>query len=347
MFDTLFGEGQYGLKMLFAFIVVFGLLALALWLVRRFGGKRLGSPAARGRQPRLALIDAATVDGRRRLVLIRRDNVEHLLMIGGPTDVVIEQNIVRAGAAPREVPSARPAAAADSMPRAVPLGEGSMWPLQPEPGPRLEPPPRPEPAPRPQRPAPVVEEGTQWTEPEQQPPTPPQPLFPRERRIRAADPLAGLADESTRPPTTEADPAEHPVRPIEIASRQPARRAPRPPAPPPSPPAAATSDVELNPAADQNLADMAHRLEAALRRPAKGENGHSRPPAATPGATPAGEENAQPPSAPKRPASTAEGRPARAEVRPGRPDGRPAPPKSLYDSLEQEMASLLGRPSKP
>ena len=38
----------------------------------------------RGRMPRLAVIDAAAVDGRRRLVLVRRDNVEHLLMIGGP-----------------------------------------------------------------------------------------------------------------------------------------------------------------------------------------------------------------------------------------------------------------------
>src|SRR5712675_1062924 len=120
MFDTLFGEGQYALKMLFAFIVVFGLLAVALWLVRRFAGERLSNAAARGRQPRLAVIDAATVDGRRRLVLIRRDNVEHLLIIGGPTDVVVEQNIVRAAGA---VP-ARPAAAADTLPRAVPLGEG-------------------------------------------------------------------------------------------------------------------------------------------------------------------------------------------------------------------------------
>ena len=117
MFDTLFGEGQYGLKMLFAFIVVFGLLALALWLVRRFSGERVGNPAARGRQPRLAVIDAATVDGRRRLVLIRRDNVEHLLIIGGPTDVVIEQNILRAAAATREAPAARPPAATDPLPR--------------------------------------------------------------------------------------------------------------------------------------------------------------------------------------------------------------------------------------
>ncbi|MGB8576221.1 MAG: flagellar biosynthesis protein FliO, partial [Pseudolabrys sp.] len=46
---------------------------------------------ARERWPRrVAVIDAAAVDRRRSVVLIRRDNIEHLLMIGGPTDVVIE-----------------------------------------------------------------------------------------------------------------------------------------------------------------------------------------------------------------------------------------------------------------
>src|SRR5437870_10548043 len=144
MLDTLFGEGQSGLKILFFVIVVLALLALAFWLLRRLGAGRLGGGAARGRQPRLAVIDQATVDGRRRLVLIRRDNVEHLLIIGGPTDVVVEQNIVRATAAQ---PQPRPPAASDTLPRAVPLGEGTMWPLQPEPAaPRHEP--RPEPAAR-------------------------------------------------------------------------------------------------------------------------------------------------------------------------------------------------------
>ena len=51
--DTLFGEGQSGLKVLLFVIVVLGLLALAFWLFRRFGGGRLGSdartPAAIGR----------------------------------------------------------------------------------------------------------------------------------------------------------------------------------------------------------------------------------------------------------------------------------------------------------
>ena len=80
----------------FAFVAVLALIGLAAWLVRRFGVNRLGTNANRGRMPRLAVIDAAAVDGRRRLVLVRRDNVEHLLMIGGPTDIVVEPNIVRA-----------------------------------------------------------------------------------------------------------------------------------------------------------------------------------------------------------------------------------------------------------
>jgi len=102
MLDTVFGEGQTGLKVFLFVIIVLALLALAFWLMRRFGGGRLGGGATRGRQPRLAVIDQATVDSRRRLVLIRRDNVEHLLIIGGPTDVVVEQNIVRAATAARE-----------------------------------------------------------------------------------------------------------------------------------------------------------------------------------------------------------------------------------------------------
>jgi hypothetical protein len=44
-------------------------------------------------------MDGATVPGGRRLIVVRRDDVEHLLMIGGPTDVVIEPNIVHAAAA--------------------------------------------------------------------------------------------------------------------------------------------------------------------------------------------------------------------------------------------------------
>src|SRR5512134_175960 len=141
MFETLFGEGQYGIKFVFAFIVVLALIALTAWLVRRFGADRLGAGTARGRQPRLAVIDAASVDGRRRLVLIRRDNVEHLLMIGGPSDLVVEPNIVRAVSA-RDVPrdQTRAAPAGEAAARQTPTTENG-WPLQPatEPAPASRP----------------------------------------------------------------------------------------------------------------------------------------------------------------------------------------------------------------
>jgi flagellar protein FliO/FliZ len=98
---------------------VLALIGLTAWLVRRFASNRLGGGSVRGRQPRLAVIDAANVDARRRLILIRRDNIEHLLMIGGPTDIVVEANIVRAGAAREAGREAR-------MPAA-----DNGWPLQP------------------------------------------------------------------------------------------------------------------------------------------------------------------------------------------------------------------------
>lgn len=42
---------------------------------------------------RLNVVEQSSVDGRRKLVLVRRDRVEHLIMTGGPVDVVIETNI--------------------------------------------------------------------------------------------------------------------------------------------------------------------------------------------------------------------------------------------------------------
>ncbi|WP_175868253.1 flagellar biosynthetic protein FliO [Bartonella gabonensis] len=42
---------------------------------------------------RLTLCEAISIDRTRRLVLVRCDNKEHLLLIGGLTDVVVESNI--------------------------------------------------------------------------------------------------------------------------------------------------------------------------------------------------------------------------------------------------------------
>lgn len=93
MFDDLMGA--YGSRFLLAAGGV-GIALLLLIVVLWFMRNRAPSPFLRGgrnRQPRLQVLDAAAVDARRRLVLVRRDDVEHLIMIGGPTDIVIESRI--------------------------------------------------------------------------------------------------------------------------------------------------------------------------------------------------------------------------------------------------------------
>lgn len=101
---------------LLVLLVVFWMIRLRRpkgHLTRNVGGKR---------EPRLAVLDTAPVDARRRLVLIRRDDTEHLIMIGGPNDLLIESRGVN-GAAQRVHPAQqasepipRPAAAASRTP---------------------------------------------------------------------------------------------------------------------------------------------------------------------------------------------------------------------------------------
>jgi Flagellar biosynthesis protein, FliO len=140
MLEALFGADMpLPVRFFLAFLIVVGLIGATAWAVRGFGAGRLGGAGTRGRQPRLAVVDYASVDSRRRFILVRRDNIEHLVLIGGPTDVVVEANIVRAAPATRRSPPA-----AETLPRATPLpenGNGS-WPLRPEPMghvPRMEP----------------------------------------------------------------------------------------------------------------------------------------------------------------------------------------------------------------
>jgi len=58
---------------------------------------------------RLSISEQYNIDNRRRLILVRRDDVEHLIMTGGPVDVLIETGI---GAPPDAVPAGRAAPAA-------------------------------------------------------------------------------------------------------------------------------------------------------------------------------------------------------------------------------------------
>jgi flagellar protein FliO/FliZ len=313
MFESLFGaEMPLAIRFFLAFLIVLGLIGATAWAIRRFGSGRLGGAGARGRQPRLAVIDHATVDARRRLILVRRDNIEHLIMIGGPTDVVVESTIVRSAPAPREVVAAqRPPALPEPLPRAIPLPDSSAngaWPLQPEPI-------------APQRPAPRIEAAPE--EPTPPPHVEPAPL-PRPQR----ETLAALADEiATRPvpppPQLRPRPAAAP-RQRQVEPRAEPRAEPRTTPPPPKQPV----EAELAASADQSLAEMAHRLEAALRKPKS-----AAPPVARVASPPPSADMEAPapqPAPPPRPAPAA---------------SKSSQNKALYDNLEQEMASLLGRPA--
>ena len=84
------------LSYLVAILVILGLLAIFAIIVRRVAAHGPNPENGRGRGPRLGLVDTFSLDKDRQLVIVRRDNVEHLLMIGGTNDVVVETNIVRA-----------------------------------------------------------------------------------------------------------------------------------------------------------------------------------------------------------------------------------------------------------
>jgi len=89
---------------------VLGLIGLCAWLVRRYGVERLGLAMNVGKNPRLRVVETRVLDGRRRLILVRRDEVEHLLVIGGESDMVVETGIPAppADQVPAEQPGAGP-----------------------------------------------------------------------------------------------------------------------------------------------------------------------------------------------------------------------------------------------
>ncbi|MGJ8527652.1 hypothetical protein [Maritalea sp.] len=80
-------------------------IILVVWLLKfAFNASRNGLG---GRIKRLGVVSTAAVDNKRQLVIIRRDNKEHLIMIGGPTDVVIETGINPDETVSQKVPNKR------------------------------------------------------------------------------------------------------------------------------------------------------------------------------------------------------------------------------------------------
>ncbi len=89
------------LRFVAALGVVLGLIALAAFAARRFGVG--GVPQGRGgKVRRLAVTEALALDAKRRLVLVRADGREHLLLLGPAGDLVVSRRLEAAGHGPLE-----------------------------------------------------------------------------------------------------------------------------------------------------------------------------------------------------------------------------------------------------
>ncbi|BDW95132.1 hypothetical protein MACH10_08170 [Thalassospira tepidiphila] len=75
-----------------ALLFVLGIIGVFALMARRFvpGARNINR---RGVKRRLSVVEVVPVDTKRRLVLLKRDDTEHLVMLGPNGDTVIERNI--------------------------------------------------------------------------------------------------------------------------------------------------------------------------------------------------------------------------------------------------------------
>lgn len=124
---SLFGESSGSiLTVVFALGIVLVLIVLAVWLLKLV--YTASGKVARGRNRRLAVMEGLAIDQKRQLLVIRRDNVEHLVLIGGAQDLVIETGIPLAEPASPSgrrpvpmVPSTKPSPVTVAPPAPVPV----------------------------------------------------------------------------------------------------------------------------------------------------------------------------------------------------------------------------------
>jgi flagellar protein FliO/FliZ len=381
------------------FLAACGIAALiVLAIVYRLAfANRIRVPGGRTRQPRLGLVDAFSLDGQRQLVLIRRDNIEHLVMIGGPNDVLVESQINRAAVPVRETTQASPLLVPTTPVRQAPLPAPAEAPAKVAPKaqasastpalaaativapapPAVAVPPAPIPAPAPPTPPAVPP-------PVPKAPAPAQPLAPSPVSVSAqasgAEPARPAL--SAAPATTQASAPVQASAPASSPSRQaePRPAQPRATMPPPIIPANASPNrgapvraTEAAPArgASNPPVSSSVALGQPPRRPdrvepaaaaSKGELSvttvRTEPPAASTGTTVPPASGAPPSQARLTPrtassGSSFDGAQKTVDARPvaektnapsiGKPTPKADDPFADLDSLEAEMARLLGR----
>lgn len=357
-------------------VLLLVVLVLAVWLVRMLRPSlNLGGSQSRGGRPqRLAITDAFSLDREgRKLVIVRRDNVEHLLLIGGPNDVLVEASIVRTERSSRDRPRSQGdadliAAAETALAAELPRLDSTTA-AEPQTLPPVLPP-----APQPMAPPPKPQVSSLSSPPISKP-HPAQPLDDEFENALAAMQAAQQRQQASARPAPPPAPPAPPLAADRFAL--PPIPAPQPiiPAPPveefapapvvaPAPPLAPAPPA-LEPVAPKQppMSEMARRLNEVLQKPLSGTlrppfNKSIPPVPPTPAAPKPAEHKPVepivdlPPLAPAPPpvAPIPELPPPPVPAAKAEPAPAPLPSKSTdieMDLLEEEMARLLGRPQPP
>jgi hypothetical protein len=337
--------------------VVFVILLLHMVKILFELRRRLPS-GERSRQLRLGFVENFDLDGERQLLLVRRDNVEHLLLIGGPNDVLVESGIVRTDIRDGRLPRGgfEPAS------QAAPPAPSGLVLSPPQGGAELAPPP----AARPETPPSERPEGFPLGRPDVSPlgrlearnepkpasqgrpkPEPAQDALPElnlEDELKAAleaSPFAPPAEPALREEAEPPPPPPQPPQPERLVSRfapppRPSFRAPLPPrtASPSSGAASSIGATEPPTRPRFVIPPLARRASAPPPPPVE-------PPPAPIESAPDVESAAHDlfgaPAAPKPQAASEPPAPE--------PSAPPRQDSDALDSLEEEMAKLLGRPT--
>jgi flagellar protein FliO/FliZ len=87
------------LRFILVLIFVLGLVFALGWVLKRSG---ISGSAVAGKGKRLGVVETAFLGPKHRLVLVRRDEVEHLVLIGPNSNTLVESGIVngKGGARP-------------------------------------------------------------------------------------------------------------------------------------------------------------------------------------------------------------------------------------------------------
>src|SRR5688572_20319192 len=73
--------------------IVAVVVAAFYWRFRSKGRPRSRDRSSLLNQPRVEVLESTAIDAERRLVLVRCDKIEHLIMVGGPADLVVENDV--------------------------------------------------------------------------------------------------------------------------------------------------------------------------------------------------------------------------------------------------------------